>query len=110
MKVENIARDIIVALDNVATVNLRDRQKLKDLVDKAGRLWLEACSQRYRIVVKVPPKSEDVLTKATYSHETLTLVIRPALRRYGNSQGLDLEHEDIVGDWQEMIELYSTRP
>ncbi|KAF2733042.1 hypothetical protein EJ04DRAFT_296406 [Polyplosphaeria fusca] len=102
----DVVHEISVAVGKVAPLGFKEQQKLKELVDMAGKLWLETCCQRFRIIVWVPPESEDSLTKLTYSHTSLTLCVRPALRRFGNAQGVDLDREDIVGNWQQVSEPY----
>jgi hypothetical protein len=85
------------AIEKVATLGLKERQVLNDLVRLAARLWLDICSQRCRILVVLPNSSGNVLKATKGGCPSLKLVVKPEIRRTGNSHGQDPTKEEIVG-------------
>ncbi|KAF2267875.1 hypothetical protein CC78DRAFT_31449 [Lojkania enalia] len=104
--VTNIVDEITVAVEKVAPLGLKELQTLRDLVSLAGKLWLETCSQRYRTLFVLPNGSEDILTSTKSYHREIRLVLRPELRRFGNSQGQELTKEEIVSGWKCVDQVY----
>lgn len=66
----------------------------------AARLWLDICSQRYRILVILPNSSGNVLKATKGGCKSLKLVVKPEIRRIGNSHGQELAKEEIVRGWR----------
>ncbi|KAF2115770.1 hypothetical protein BDV96DRAFT_574451 [Lophiotrema nucula] len=90
------------AIGKVATLGVKERQVLHDVVEMAGKLWLEVGSQRYRIRVGFPlyaGTTVDILNSQRTFHESLTVVIRPELRRFGNSLGQELSNVETLSGW-----------
>ena len=69
------------------------------MTKKALNIWLELEMQRCRIFVDVPgSKLKSAEERVKWVHEgSLELVIVPALKRVGNSKGLDLNVIETVG-------------
>lgn len=76
---------------HVASVDGNELQRIDDLVRLAAKFWLDIGSQRYRILV-ICSKSR----AGSLRMKTLELVVKPELRRNGNSQGQELERQDAV--------------
>jgi hypothetical protein len=88
-----------------------DEQKFAELIDDAAKLWLEACSQRYRFRVKIPQGAEDIMNRKVDDVSPMILVAKPSLVRCGNSQGQDLMTEEFLSDWAgEVIEYEYVEP
>lgn len=95
-----IVEDICHTLGKVAHIASKNRQKIEDLVKMAATLWLEICSQRYRVRVILPEGCEDIMASSGHLLNPLRLIIKPALKRWGNSQGQDLFKEEFIGAWK----------
>ena len=98
--VRRIVEDVSGIIGKVAPVDVADQQRLDDLVGTAGILWLEVCSQRYRLRVVLPSESEDVMMRDANDCRPIKLVFKPGLMRFGNSQGQELTREEYVGSWK----------
>lgn len=70
------------------------------IVMKAVNMWLEFGMQRCRILVVMQgPKLRSIGEKIRTAHgETLELIVRPELKRFGNSKGQDVHIEETVED------------
>jgi hypothetical protein len=97
---------ICSTLLKVATIQAKDRKSLESIVRLAGRVWLESCSQRYRLIVILPHGSGDILSYVASNHDSLELVVRPDLKRYGDSQGKGLMRGEPLASWKAQIETY----
>jgi hypothetical protein len=97
------------ALGRVATIEDRHGKTLEGLVRLCARTWLEFCSQPYRLLVTLPNGSGDLLSAPRTNERVLTLVINPELKRYGNSQGENLERAELVPDCQASTRSYPSR-
>lgn len=86
-------------VERVATVDSKDEQKFKELIDDSAKLWLEACCQRYRFRLILPPGAEDVVLRAINDPRAMNLIVKPSLIRYGTSDGQDLTKEEFLNDW-----------
>jgi hypothetical protein len=92
--------DVSGILKKIAFVSTSDRHKLDELVGMAGMLWLELCSQRYRLRVVLPNDVEDVIMREIKAWGLIKLVFKPGLLRSGNVEGQNLSREDYVGGWR----------
>ncbi|KAF2733040.1 hypothetical protein EJ04DRAFT_296397 [Polyplosphaeria fusca] len=106
MSVAAIATDISTTIANVASIGSKEVETIRDIVDISGRIWLEMCSQPYRITLKTAPEGgTDILSSAKLTAR-LTLIIRPCFYRCGNGQGQDLDNDSKVLGWQEKEVVY----
>ncbi|KAH7095167.1 hypothetical protein FB567DRAFT_21848 [Paraphoma chrysanthemicola] len=94
------------ALVQVATVQAKDRKRLEGVVRSAAKTWLESCSQRYRLIVVLPEGSSRILTSAFVDDGALSLVVRPDVKRYGDSYGKDLMRGEPLAGWKGFTENY----
>ena len=84
--------DVFRELERVASMD--DKQRILDLVRKAGKLWLECGQQPYRIYLLMstsgsqPSRSGQAFVSIDGKQE---LVVGPQVRRMGNMQGERLE-------------------
>ncbi|KAF2827327.1 hypothetical protein CC86DRAFT_466119 [Ophiobolus disseminans] len=101
-----IMNSIIRATERVATIQANDHRVLETVVRLAGKIWLESCSQRYRVVVVVSHGSGDILSLPGEFEGTLRLVVRPEVKRYGDSQGKHLTRGEPVAGWKGLLETY----
>jgi hypothetical protein len=100
---KDVTQDLSRELGRVAKVNSSDKQRLSDLVKQAAKLWLEAGQQRCRMFMLMSePGSGDVPKRSGSasldSDHRQSLVVFPALRRLGNSQGERLDKDEVVMD------------
>jgi hypothetical protein len=101
--VSTICREI----EKVATAQAKDEKLLESIVRLAAKTWLESCSQRYRLVVIVSQGSGNMLSYCTPRDDSIRLVVRPDLMRYGDSQGKDLMRGESLAGWKGLVETYS---
>ncbi|KAF2188027.1 hypothetical protein K469DRAFT_704299 [Zopfia rhizophila CBS 207.26] len=101
--------EISQAVKRISLLDERKLQTLQDLVRLAGRLWLDIGSQRHRIIVVVPGSSENVLKGTKTGSKPIELVLKPEVRRFGNSQGQELDRVDVVGGCKGEYESYDPR-
>ncbi|KAH7085512.1 hypothetical protein BKA63DRAFT_19165 [Paraphoma chrysanthemicola] len=94
------------SLVQVATVQAKDRKRLEGVVRSAAKIWLESCSQRYRLIVVLPEGSSRILTSAFIDDDPLSLVVRPDVKRYGDSHGKDLMRGEPLAGWKSFTENY----
>ena len=93
--VNTTADEIYNAVNAIAATSESDVQLVQDLVKLAAKFWLDAASQRCRILLYFPPLGANVLG----SRQALTsidLVVQPEVRRRGNAQGQRLDREQVV--------------
>ena len=94
------------ALERVTTVDPEERAALDSILQYATKVWLEICSQRYRLFVSMPDESKDVLSLGRGNVNFLRLVIKPELRRFGNHSGTAMRQGESVTGWRSQIEVY----
>ncbi|KAF2115768.1 hypothetical protein BDV96DRAFT_645953 [Lophiotrema nucula] len=101
-----IAKAMYSSIGRVAPVGLSEQQGLQDIAGHAGKMWLEFCSQPYRIHIGRPTfdngSSHDVLAEERVESvpAPLTLIVRPEMVRMGNSLGEDLSLVEGVRGWK----------
>jgi len=93
-------------IERVAVFKDKDRKALNKIVRLSVELWLECCSQRYRLIVTLGDGPEDVLTKPLQDVPLVKLLLKPQLRKFGNAHGDRLEVEGVVTGWRSMVEVY----
>lgn len=102
LTVNAIARNI----EKVATFQEKDRKALQKIVRLSAELWLECCSQRYRLIVTLAGGIEDVLGISQGNIRLAKLVLKPELRRFGNSHGDQLANEELIAGWRSAVDIY----
>jgi hypothetical protein len=94
------------ALDRVTKLDPEERAALDGILQYATKMWLEICSQRYRLFVSTPDEGKDVLSLGRADVNFLQLIIKPELRRYGNHSGTAMCQGESVTGWRGQIEVY----
>lgn len=72
-----------------------------DLVKHAAEVWLEVGQQRCRVYLVMSRISKEPLRGrhiALGSSGALELIVKPEVRRVGNTQGEQLENDELVTD------------
>ncbi|KAF3050006.1 hypothetical protein E8E11_009777 [Didymella keratinophila] len=93
-------------LETVKTITSRDREVIDSIVRLAGKLWLEFCSQRYRLMVISSSDNDNDMFPVVGDKKPLRLVTRPDLRRYGDSAGKSLTIGEPIAGWQKCVQTY----
>jgi hypothetical protein len=91
-----VTEELLKELETVARINDRQKQKMRNLVEKAAKLWLDVGQQRCRMFLKMSESGEKPVRsrqEALKRDGCLNLVVMPELRRYGNAQGERLEND-----------------
>ena len=96
---DTLKKEMVSAIGELAALDKGDIQALEKMAIKAVNIWLELEMQRCRIFVEVPGlKLKSAEERVKRVHEgSLELVMVPALKRFGNSKGLDLNVIETVG-------------
>jgi hypothetical protein len=95
---KSTAEQVSQVLESVASV---EGSVTKDLSYKAAKLWLEFGSQRCRIflVMSDSAKNRSQGGRPRGRYEGVQdLVVKPEMRRVGNSYGQELHREEVVSD------------
>lgn len=100
------ASAIALNVEKVGILRERDQKALEKIVRMSTELWLECCSQRYRLIVTLDGGIEDWLAKEDMDSKTVKLVLRPGLKRFGNAHGDRMEIEEPVTGWRTVVEAY----
>jgi hypothetical protein len=97
-----VAKDLSAVLGSVSSVDSRIRTEMKKLAEKAAELWLKVGIQRFRVIVLMSDPNKTSLqgreVRMGKSKEPRELVIRPEMRRIGNSQEEELDREHVISD------------
>lgn len=80
---------------------------VEKIVKKASNMWLQFGMQRCRIVVgiegnKLGPAEERL--RGLKGGETLDLLAKPNLKRFGNPKGFELHKEVVIDGCEEVVE------
>lgn len=97
--IDTLRKEIVSTIQEMAVLDKGDIQTIEKMTIKAVNIWLELEMQRCRIFVDVPgSKLKSAEEKVKRVREgSLKLVIVPALKRFGNSKGQDLDVIETVG-------------
>ncbi len=97
--IDALRKEMASTIGELVALDKGDIQTLEKVTIKAVNVWLELEMQRCRIFLEVPAsKLKSAEEKVQKVHEgSLELVMVPALKRFGNSKGLDLNVVEIVG-------------
>lgn len=102
--------EIRSSLENVSALGASDDKTLESIIRLCAKVWLECCSQRYRLLVRLPAEADDHLACTTKRGAySLKLVVKPDIKRFGNSQGEDLAMGEAVTGWRGLIQSYPAR-
>jgi hypothetical protein len=99
-------KEICDTLERVTTLDDEERSVLDGVLQLAAKLWLEVSSQRYRLFVIVPAEAKDVLRLERGDMNSLQLIIKPELQRFGNARGTDARQGHTISGWKKQIEVY----
>jgi len=95
---DSITKELSETLEKVSLLDQEARQALKQIPKKAADLWVKIAKQRCRIVVVLPGsnlKSQPERVRKA-REGGFELVAVPELRRFGNSEGQDLEEMEVI--------------
>ncbi|KAF2828906.1 hypothetical protein CC86DRAFT_465603 [Ophiobolus disseminans] len=98
---------VCITLGHITTLDEEEQGALDEILQSAANLWLEITSQRYRLFVVVPRGSEDVLRVVGSDAESLQLVVKPELERFGDSRGAGSRQGQSIAGWSGQIEVYA---
>lgn len=89
-----VREELKSALGDLASLEKGELQAIDKLTKKAAAVWLEFSTQRCRIMFV----AEGSTLRDKAPHEgRVHLVVSPSLVRIGNSKGLELDKEIVVG-------------
>lgn len=98
------------SLKTIASLGPSDDQTLESVIRLCARTWLECCSQRYRLLVRMPDEVDDYLAPTTGREKySLKVVVKPDIKRFGTSQGEDLAKGEVVTGWRGLVQSYPVR-
>lgn len=93
-------------LRRVTVVDQQVWDTLDAIFQAAVKFWLEACCQPYRLFVIIPEGSTDVL-RSGQDLQSLQLVTRPDLQRFGNLRGTNLKRGEFLSvGWKSQVKIY----
>ncbi|KAH0556985.1 hypothetical protein GP486_005224 [Trichoglossum hirsutum] len=97
--IDALKKQLTSVLSGIANLDENDVQVVEKLTIKAANIWLGFGMQRCRILVVLKGSNlKSANERIRRAREgTLRLVVAPELRRFGDSKGLDLHVEEIVG-------------
>ena len=101
--------DLHRALGRVAYLAERDQKILDNIVRLCAKIWLECCSQRYRLIMILPDGIANLLSSPKREIRPLKLLVKPYIKRFGTSQGDDLAAGEAVTGWKGLVERYPTQ-
>ena len=93
-----ICQTISDAVIGITTLDTVQMHAVNSIVSSAAKFWIETCSQRYRVFMDMPENSTDILSLSRRPPATMRLLVRPGLKRIGNSRGEELTREDVVSN------------
>ncbi|QDS73016.1 hypothetical protein FKW77_009125 [Venturia effusa] len=97
----NLANEMAKVVGTVSPVDDNALGDMKEIANSAARFWLELGSQRFRVFVAVPDRilrSMQGSSGRGAQRGLVELVIRPELRRAGNSLGGGLGREEVISE------------
>ncbi|KAF2827324.1 hypothetical protein CC86DRAFT_439794 [Ophiobolus disseminans] len=100
------ANAIAQPIEKVAVLKGNHYEALQNIVRITVKLWLECCSQRYRLMVLLEDGIVDALASPQCSPPSVKLVFKPQLRKFGNAQGERMELEDSIVGWRSAVDVY----
>jgi hypothetical protein len=104
-----VVKAVACNIEKVAALQEKDRKAIDKIVRASAELWLDCCSQRYRLIVTLAGGIEDVLAISQGNIRLVKLVLKPELRRFGNLYGENLAVEEPVRGWRSAVEVYPSQ-
>jgi hypothetical protein len=104
--IDILKEEMVSSIGELVDLDNDDKQAMEKMIKNASKFWLELEMQRCRIFVEMQGsklKSAEERVQRAYEG-TLQLVIVPALKRFGDSKGLDLNVKETVGKCNGQIE------
>lgn len=97
---DGVKKDLTTMLGEVCNLDKNSVHAAESIVMKAVKIWLEFGSQRCRILVVMQGSSLKTIGERIQRarEDTLELVVKPELKRFGNSKGQDVHVEETVED------------
>lgn len=110
--IEDLKREMTSTIGELVTLDKNSIQSLEKIAMRAARTWLEFGLQRCRIMVVVQGSNlsmaEEKVQKA--QQDGLELVIVPELKRFGTSNGENLNTVETIGErGGEMVKVVMER-
>ncbi|KAF2729145.1 hypothetical protein EJ04DRAFT_580833 [Polyplosphaeria fusca] len=95
---ESVQERILMQLKKVNEVDEKTRQLLRTIIDKAAKAWILFGTQRCRLVIVIHGLDSTIDSKGPEKEHNgnVELVLRPELRRIGDSDGQALDKEQVV--------------
>ena len=109
--IDALNEEMVSTIGELAALDKDSKDALKKMIKNAAKIWLELEMQRYRIFVEMQGsklKSAEERVQRAYEG-TLELVLEPALKRFGNSNGLDIKVKATVGKCNGQTEKVAMR-
>jgi hypothetical protein len=114
---KEVTQELFRELEKVAPIRDIEEQdigehRINELVRNAAELWLDIGQQRFRTRLVMSGTGEKAVKSrqnALSPSGTLNLVVSPGLRRLGNAQGEQLNHEESVMSCEGTFEVFRTR-
>lgn len=79
-----VANKLAAVIGAISAIDRHICENMTTFATTAADLWLQSGSQRFRVLIAVPPT------------QSSTLVVQPEMSRIGNASGGRLDHEEIV--------------
>jgi hypothetical protein len=93
---EKLSKLFASALESITQLSDKDCKAVTNLVRMCAKTWMECCSPPYRLLVSLPDGSGDLLAQIPLDRQALALVVRPELKRYGDSRGGNRIRGEVV--------------
>jgi hypothetical protein len=95
--IDALRKELVSSISEVADFDKENVQAMEKMTIKAVNIWLEFGMQRCRILVRQCRSSRKVDSKADKAlKDLMDLVVVPQLKRYGKSDGQDLDTEETI--------------
>lgn len=95
---EKTRQELLDMLSRVSKFDRKGKEAWSSIPKKAAHMWIQMGTQRCRILVVIPGgalNSQSVRARKA-REEGLELVVKPELRRCGDSKGKHLDEEEIM--------------
>jgi hypothetical protein len=86
---EHTQKELSQALEHISTLDVTALKSIRNISEKASRLWVTLGAQRYRLLIAIHglnATTESLKPRPSKDH-FVELVVRPELRRIGDSAG-----------------------
>jgi hypothetical protein len=100
--VETFAR----LVENISSYGEQERTTLDNIVWLCAKVWLECCSQQYRLIVRLAASDGNFLSAGPRVAPFLRLMRSPELRKFGKLKGTTLSSEEPIAGWKGDVDTY----